>query len=125
MIFSNVHYVEALLNPYLKEHAALKGDGVALLALYRVIHLMKDVVGLHFDDVLQELMEYDEDTEPYSPDLTLNLRKAKMTFHQWWHKVVDRTLSKIFVCILAHTCSASSYERNWNIYSLVHNKRRN
>ena len=97
MIFSDVHYVGALLNPYLKDHVALKGDGIALGALYRVIRVVKDVLGVRFDDVLTELTEYDEGIGPYSSDLTPNLRETKMAPHQWWHRVADRALSKIIV----------------------------
>ena len=48
-----------------------------------------------------------------------------MAPHQWWHMVADRGLSKIAVRILALTCSANSCERNWSMYSFVHNKSQN
>ena len=86
---------------------------------------MEEVVGVRFDDVLTELNEYEEGTGPYSATLTPNLRDTKMAPHQWWHRVADRALSKIAVRILALTCSASSSERNWSMYSFVHNRSRN
>src|SRR6476646_9930294 len=55
MCFTDLHYAAAILNPYIKENAALKQDGVATRALYRVIHKLKGVVGVEFDDVMSEL----------------------------------------------------------------------
>jgi hypothetical protein len=45
--------------------------------------------------------------------------------HQWWHRVGGNALPKIAKRILLLTCSASSCERNWSIYSFVYSKSRN
>jgi hypothetical protein len=42
--------------------------------------------------------------------------------YQWWHRVGGRTLLKIAKLILPLTCSISSCERNWSMYTFVHNK---
>ena len=36
-----------------------------------------------------------------------------------------KALQTIARCILAQVCFASTYERNWSMYSFVHNKVRN
>ena len=55
MVFTDLHYVGALLNPYLKDNATLRADGTVLRALYRIILKLEDVVGVRFDDVMAEL----------------------------------------------------------------------
>lgn len=125
MCFTDLHYAAAYLNPYLKDQPALKQDGTALRALYRVFHKLTGVLGVEFDDLLSELQEYEEGTGPYSADMTPSIREGNMLPHQWWNRVGDRALSKVAMRILSLTCSASSCERNWSAYSFVHNKSRN
>lgn len=125
MVFTDLHYAGALLNPYIKDQAALRTDGTAIRALNRVIRKMADNVGVRFDDVMLELQEFDEGTGPYSPNETPSIRDSNMLPHQWWHRVGDRALSKIAVRVLSLTCSASACERNFSMYSFVHNKSRN
>ena len=57
---------------------ALKAKHHAFGALYRVVRLMEDVVGVSYNDVLIESIQYEEGIGPYSPTLTPNLRKTKM-----------------------------------------------
>jgi hypothetical protein len=45
--------------------------------------------------------------------------------HQWWQRMGGRALPKIAKRILSLTCSTSSCERNWSMYSFVHNKSHN
>ncbi|KAG0614420.1 hypothetical protein M758_6G175300 [Ceratodon purpureus] len=50
---------------------------------------------------------------------------TRMLPHQWWQRVGGDALPLIAKRILSLTCSASSCEQNWNMYSFVHNKIRN
>jgi len=125
MVLTDLHYAGAYLNPYLKDHPKLQEDPSILRGLYRVVTKLEGVLGVKYDDIMVELQQYDEGRGPYSPDMTPNVRATNMLPHQWWHRVADTGLSKIAVRVLALTCSASSCERNWSIYSFVHNKSRN
>jgi len=120
MVFSDMHYVEALLNPYIRDYVQLKMDRVATCTLYQIIYKMKDVVGVHFNDILAELLEYKESFGPYSLAELSNIHATNILPHQWWHKIGDRPLSKIVVCILSLTYSASPCKWNWSMYSFVH-----
>ena len=47
--------------------------------------------------------------------------------HKWWDAMGGgaKALQTIARCILAQVCSTSACERNWSMYSFVHNKVRN
>jgi len=83
MVFSNLHYVRALLNLYIRDHPRLNIDGTTLHALYHVIHKLEDVLGVHFDDVLAKLMEYKESSRPYNLAKSPNIHLTNMLLHQW------------------------------------------
>ena len=46
MGFTDLHYVGALLNPFLADYPRLKANGIALCALYRIVHKLEGVVGV-------------------------------------------------------------------------------
>jgi len=81
IVFSDLHYVGALLNPYIKDYPHLKADGIATRALYRVICKLQGVVGVRFDDVLDELTQYEEGVGPYSPTESPNICETGMLLH--------------------------------------------
>ena len=54
-----------------------------------------------------------------------DIRVANLQPHQWWSRIGREALPKIAKQVLALTCSASSCECNWSMYSFVHNKSRN
>ena len=83
MAFEDTHYAAALLNPYLLDNVALRQDGIALCALYKVIRKMADSVGVDFDDVLAELTQFEKGTGLYSAVETPNIRVTQMLPHQW------------------------------------------
>jgi hypothetical protein len=78
-----------------------------------------------FNDAIAELTEYEERRGPYNPVEAPDIREAHMEPHQWWHRIGSTALLKIAKHILLLTCSTSSCERNWSIYSFVHSKSRN
>jgi hypothetical protein len=125
MMVTDVHYAGALLNPYLKDVLEIQENGDEKRALNRVVRKLCGILRVGFNDAMAELTEYEERRGPYSPMEAPDIREAHMEPHQWWHRVGGNALSKIAKRILSLTCSASSCERNWSMYSFVHSKSRN
>jgi hypothetical protein len=124
MMLTDLHYVGALLNPYLKDVLEIQENGDAKRALNRVVRKLCAIFEVGFNDAMAELTEYEERQGPYSPMEAPDIREAHMEPHQWWHRVGCNALPKIAKHILSLTCSASSCERNWSMYSFVHSKSR-
>jgi hypothetical protein len=125
MMVTDLLYAGALLNPYLKDVLEIQENGDAKRALNRAVRKLCAILGVGSNDAMAELTEYEERRGPYSPVEAPDIREAYMEPHQWWHRVGGNALPKIAKCILSLTCSASSCERNWSMYSFVHNKSRN
>ena len=75
--------------------------------------------------MMAERTEYEERLGLYSPKEAPDIRVANLQPHQWWSRVGGEALPKIAKQVLALTCSTSLCERNWSIYSFVHNKSQN
>ena len=125
MMLTDLHYVGAMLNPYLQGHMELQQNGEAKRALNRVFCRLSNPFGVGFNEVMAEMTEYEERLGPYSPEEAPDIRVANLQPHQWWSRVGREALLKIAKRVLTLTCSASSCERNWSMYSFVHNKSRN
>ena len=78
-----------------------------------------------FNEVMVKMTKYEERLGPYSPKDALDIREVNLQPHQRRSKAGGEALPKIAKWILALTCSASLCERNWSIYSFVHNKSQN
>jgi hypothetical protein len=125
MMLTDLYYTSALLNLYLKDVLEIQENGDAKCALNRVVRKLCAILEVRFNDAMAELTEYEEHRGPYSPVEAPDIREAHMELHQWWHRVGGNALPKIAKRILSLTCSASSCERNWSMYSFIHNKSRN
>jgi hypothetical protein len=125
MMVTDLHYAGALLNSYLKDVLEIQENGDVKRALNMVVHKLCAILGVGFNDAMAELTKYEERRGPYSPMEAPNIREAHIEPHQWWHKVGGNALLKIAKRILSLTCSASSCERNWSMYSFFHSKSRN
>ena len=125
MMLTDLHYAGAMLNPYLRGHMELQQNGEAKRALNRVFRRLSNLLGVGFNEVIVELTEYEECLGLYSPEEVPDIRVANLQPHQWWSRVGGEAVPKIAKRVLALTCSASSCERNWSMYSFVHNKSRN
>jgi hypothetical protein len=125
MMLTDLHYTGALLNLYLKDVLEIQDNGDAKGALNRVVRKLCAILGVRFNDAMAELTEYEERRGPYSPVEAPDIREANMEPHQWWHRVGGNALPKIAKRILSFTCSTSSCERNWSMYSFVYSKSRN
>ena len=124
MVFSDVHYAATLLNLYLKDKVALKATRLRYQALYRIFRFLEVEVGINYNVLMGELTDYEEGT------YIVHLRHRICARRRWLPingGIGLQTVgcSKLAVRILALTCSASSCERNWSMYSFVHNKSRN
>ena len=124
-MLTDLHYARAMLNPYLRGHMELQQNREAKHALNRVFRRLSNPLGMGFNEVMVEMTEYDERLGSYSPEEAPDIRVANLQPHQWWSRVGRKALSKIAKQVLALTCSASSCERNWSMYSFVHNKSQN
>jgi hypothetical protein len=125
MMLTDLYYAGALLNLYLKDVLEIQENGDAKRALNRVVRKLCAILGVRFNDAMAELTKYEESRGPYSPVEAPDIREAHMEPHQWWHRVGGNALPKIVKCILSLTCSTSSCERIWSMYSFVHSKSRN
>ncbi len=125
MMITDLHYAGALLNPYLRNVRELEDNHEAKRALNRVFRKLGPALGLRWNDLHAEMEEFNERTGPYSPEETPDIREANLLPHQWWHRVGGASLPKLAQRVLSLACSASSCERNWSMYSFVHNKSRN
>ena len=125
MMLTDLHYAGAMLNPYLQGHMESQQNGEAKHALNRVFRRLSNPLGVGFNEVMAEMTEYEECLGPYSPEEAPDIQVANLQPHQWWSRVGGEALPKIAKRVLALTCSASSCECNWSMYSFVHNKSRN
>lgn len=124
---TDLHYAGALLNPYLQDVEELHNDGHAKSAFNKVIRNLGRSLGVDVQEAMAEWMQFTEKTGPFDPLVEapdINAQPALLP-HQWWNQVGGNALPKIAKRILSLTCSASSCERNWSMYSFVHNKVRN
>lgn len=125
-MLTDLHYAAALLNPYLSNMGAIQNNGEAKRALNRVLKKLSTPMGVVYEEVVTELIQFEEKTGPFNTNSEApDPAECKLLPHQWWHRVGGNALPKIAKRILALTCSASSCERNWSMYSFVHNKVRN
>ena len=125
MMLTDLHYVGAMLNLYLRGHMELQQNGEAKRALNKVFRRLSNPLGVGFNEVMAEMTEYEERLGPYSPEEAPDIQVANLQPHKWWSRVGGEALPKIAKRVLALTCSASSCERNWSMYSFLHNKSRN
>ncbi|MBE3102980.1 MAG: DUF domain-containing protein, partial [Bacilli bacterium] len=123
---TDLHYAGALLNPFLSDVEDIQNDGIAKAALNRVIRKLAPTLEVSIAVAMQELVQFEEKTGPFDPQLeVLAITETNLEPHQWWNHVGGDALPKIAKRIQGLTCSASSCERNWSMYSFVHNKVRN
>jgi len=126
MMLTDLHYAGALLNPYITyECRELMTSGIAKRARNRVLRHLSACLGVNHNAMMYELTQFEERTGPYGPLEAPDIRETRMLPHQWWQRVGGDALPLIAKRILSLTCSASSCERNWSMYSFVHNKVRN
>ena len=60
MMVTDLHYVGALLNPYLKDVLEIQENGNAKCALNRMVRKLCAILEVGFNDALAKLSEYKE-----------------------------------------------------------------
>jgi hypothetical protein len=81
-----------------------------------------------YNTFLQALAEYQDFLENRGPfEGSTNPRRHDAPLHEWWDAMGSeaKALQTIARRILGQVCSVSACERNWSMYSFVHNKVRN
>ena len=73
MMVTDLHYISALLNLYLKNVLEIEENGDAKCALNRVVHKLCVILGIGFNDAMVELIEYKERQGPYNPMEALDI----------------------------------------------------
>ena len=126
LMLTDLHHAGALLNPFLADVVEVHSNGAAKSALNRVIRQLSMPLGVSVAEAMQELTQFEEKTGPFDPLLEApDIIQCKLQPHQWWNRVGGNALPAIAKRVLGLTCSASSCERNWSMYSFVHNRVRN
>lgn len=126
MMLTDLHYAAALLNPYMKGVREIHDSGKAKQALISVLQKLSGPLGVSYEEAMEDYMQFKDKTGPFN--LTSGapvVATSKLLPHQWWNCAPANALPIIARRILSLTCSASSCERNWSMYSFVHNKVRN
>jgi hypothetical protein len=60
MMITDLHYAGALLNPFLMNVMEIQNNGTAKCALNRVVQKLSGPLGVDFNKVMNELMQYEE-----------------------------------------------------------------
>jgi hypothetical protein len=91
----DLHYAGVLLNPYLKDVLEMRENGDAKHVLNKVVHKLRAVFEILFNDAMAELTKYEEHRDPYNPLKALDIWEPNMEPHEWCHRVGGKTLLKI------------------------------
>ena len=78
MILTDLHYVGAMLNPYLQGHMELQQNREVKYVLNRVFRRLSNLLRVGFNEVMAEITEYEERFGPYSPEEALDIRVANL-----------------------------------------------
>ena len=124
LIMTDLHWARGMLNPILCGWALLHEHDQSRRILNRVSRKLAPNdetyvrVLNQYQDFLKNMGLFEETVDPI-------VQGAPS--HEWWDAIDSeaKALQTIERRIFAQVCSISSYERNWSIYSFVHNKVRN
>jgi hypothetical protein len=81
MMITDLHYVGALLNPFLMNIMEIQNNGTAKHALNRVVQKLSGPLGVDFNEVMIELTQYEEQQGPYGPFEAPNIREGNLLLH--------------------------------------------
>jgi hypothetical protein len=83
MMLTNLYYVGALLNPYLKDVLEIQENDDSKCALNLVVHKLCAVLGVQFNDAMAELIKYKERQGSCSLVEALDIWEANLEPHHW------------------------------------------
>jgi hypothetical protein len=81
MMLIDLHYVGTLLNPFLMNVMEIQNNGTAKRALSRVVQKLSSPLGVDFNEVMNELTQYEEQQGPYGPLEAPNIREGNFLSH--------------------------------------------
>lgn len=124
LMLTDLHWAGALLNPFLIGNMSLHENPRARPALNRVLRKLTHDEASYLLGIT-EFQDFIENRGAFEG--VPAAARADLPPHEWWDAFGHGAfvLSGIAKRILAQVCSASSCERNWSMYSFVHNKVRN
>jgi hypothetical protein len=118
MIFTDLHYVGAFLNPHLIQDLELCGNQDAMARLMRIFQSLSDT-SKEFQAIKVEFNQYFYMLAPYCGDHIWSPTRVKEVAHMWWF--TSDNVRKLFPCIarrfLTQVVSSSSCKKNWSRYS--------
>jgi len=77
-MLTDLHYVRALLNPFMIDVTSLHKDGVAKRALKKIIRKMSVSLGLLANKAMTKFIEFVEKTSPFHPLEALDIKQSKL-----------------------------------------------
>ena len=124
MMLIDLHWAGAMLNPVLRGWAPLHEHEQSRRILNQVFRKYYPDDNTYVE-VLSQYQDFLENQGPFvdSTDPSVHV----VPVHKWWDAMGGgaKALQTIARRIFAQVCSASACERNWSMYSFVHNKVRN
>ena len=124
LMLTDLHWAGGMLNPFLRGWAPLHENEHSRPILNRVLgKLVTSPEDL--GTVLNQYQDFIENRGTFAD--SMHPRGLNVPPHEWWDAMGGgaKALQIIARRILAQVCSASACERNWSMYSYVHNKSRN
>jgi hypothetical protein len=67
MMITDLYYAGALLNPFLMNVIEIQNNGTVKCALNRVVQKLSGLLEVDFNEVMNELTQYEEQQGPYGP----------------------------------------------------------
>ncbi len=124
LMITDLHWAGAMLNPRLRGWAPLHENELARPILNRVFRRLIPSNDTYIE-VLDQYQDFLENRGPFADSTDPNIHNVPL--HEWWDAMGGgaKALQIIARRILGQVCSASACERNWSMYSYVHNKVRN
>ena len=120
LMLNDFHWAGMMLNSLLRGWAPLHEDDISRTILNRVLRrlaLDEDI----YVQILHQYQDFLENRGLFVDSTDPNVHTPPL--HEWWDAMGGgaKALQTISRHILAQVCSASACERNWNMYSYVHN----
>jgi hypothetical protein len=84
--------VGALLNPFFMNIMEIQNNGTTKRALNTVVQKFSGPLGVDFNELMNELTQYEEQQGPYGPLEAPNIREGNLLPHQWCHRVGGNAL---------------------------------
>jgi Protein of unknown function (DUF 659)/hAT family C-terminal dimerisation region len=124
LMITDLHWAGAMLNPLLRGWAPLHENEHARPILNRVFRRLTSTDDTYIE-VIDQYQDFLENRGAFADSTDPNIHVVSL--HEWWDAMGGgaKALQIIARRILGQVCSASACERNWSMYSFVHNKVRN